>query len=332
MNTTHMTMKKGLLPILLFCILPLFVSSQTYQFDVSSAPYVELSGGTPAVTATWDDPGYALPIGFVFHFYNQTISTVYQIATVAYPLLSNHSFGDTLGFFMVFGADLIDRGFADTLLQSPITYKTTGSPGHRIFTLEWKNAGFFKEYFYLADNNDFVNFQFRLYEDSGTIEYHFGPSSVSHPEIDYDSTGAFSGLVESLAVNPDVSTGETLLLTGNPSNPTVMETYTNVYLNGTIPANTLYTFSRIPSAVGDPVTLTKQSYFSPNPCNDFIGINPAGLDEIIPPMEIYNSTGIHVKTIKQLETIETSELPSGIYELKFQTKAGMKSERIMVLH
>jgi len=326
-----MTMQKSL-QLLLLCILPLFVSSQTYQFDASTAPYVELSGGLPAVTETWDDPGYDLPIGFLFNFYGHLLSTVHQIETVAYPLLATDEFADTLGFFMVFGADLVDRGFADTTFQSPITYKTTGSVGHRVFTIEWKNAGFYREYFYLADNNDFVNFQMRLYEEDGTIEYHFGPSSVSHPEIDYDSTGAFSGIVENLDLNTGLSTGQTLLLTGNPSNPTVVESYINVYLNGTIPPNTLYTFTREPSAVGDPVTLTEQPYFSPNPCNDFIGINPAGMDDIIPPMEIYNSTGMHVKTIKQLETIETSDLPSGIYELKFQTKAGLKSERIMILH
>jgi hypothetical protein len=325
-------MKKGLQLILILSILPHFISSQTYLFDASSAPYVELSGGTPAVNATWDDPGYNVPIGFVFNFYGNTISTVHQIPTIAYPLLTTDDSADTLGFFMVFGADLIDRGYADTLFESPITYKTTGAAGNRVFTMEWKNAGFFKEYFYLADNNDFVNFQMRLYENDGTIEYHFGPSNVSNPELDYDSTGAFVGLVEKISSVTGFSGGEALLLTGNPTNPNVVESYIDVYLNGTIPANTVYTFTRDVTAVDDLVTLTERPYFSPNPCNDFIGINPAGLDEIVPPLDLYNSTGMLVKSIQQVETIETSDLPSGIYALKFQTKAGLKSERIMILH
>jgi hypothetical protein len=316
----------------LFVFLPFFLKGQTYEFSASTSPYIDLLGGNPAVTETWDDPEYNVPIGFVFHFYDQSISTVHQLGEVAYSLLSTHPLTDTLGFFFVFGADLIDRGYEDTTLQSPITYKTTGTPGHRVFTIEWKNAGFFRQYFFTGNNTDYVNFQMRLYEEDMSIEYHYGPSNITHPELDYDSTGAFVGLIENLVFATDESVGESLLLSGNPSNPTPTPVYQTIFINGTIPANTLYRFERMTTAVENPLAKYNEPIFTPNPCDDFLQISNKGQEEIISPVYIYNSTGTLVVTAKQTDRIETSALSPGIYQLQFRTVSGWKTQRIAVSH
>jgi hypothetical protein len=211
------------------------------------------------------------------------------------PYCPTHTLTDTLGFFFVFGADLIDRGYQDTVLESPITYKTTGSVGHRIFTIEWKNVGFFRQYFYTGDNTDFANFQMRLYEDDQSIEYHYGPSNITQPELDYDSTGAFVGLIEKLVFETDQSAGESILLSGNPSNPTASPIYQTVFLNGTIPANTVYRFERIPTAVDDPLVNDHHLYYTPNPADEFLQLNYDVQEDILSPVLIYNSTGILVE-------------------------------------
>ncbi len=324
-------MKKNIQFTWILLLLPCWAYNQTYHLTVTSEPYVDLVGGTPAVTQSWDDPGYDVPIGFLFHFYNQNITTVHQLANIAFPILASNSVGDTLGLFLVFGADLIDRGFADTLLQSPITYKTTGSPGQRVFTIEWKNAGFYRQYFFTGNNTDFVNFQMQLYEDSGDIVYRFGPSVITQPELDYDSTGAFVGLVEKLMLSTDVSIGQTLLLTGNPASPTVVQSYLNVYMNGTIPQNTVYTFSREVSATDQPVSNENLTYFTPTPCRDFISATEMAKEEIVPPVYFFDSTGSLLKKEEQFQTITTDKLPPGMYQLQFQTKHGLKSQRIIVL-
>lgn len=316
----------------MFVMLPLFMTGQTYEFSVSSEPYTELANGTPLVTETWDDPDYTAPLGFVFHYYGKNVTSVTQIGEVAYPLLATTPAADTLGFFFVFGADLIDRGFADTLLQSPITYKTSGSTGNRVFTIEWKNVGFYNQYFFLGDNTDFANFQMKLYEADGTIEYHFGPSNITRPDIDYDNTGPFVGLIEKLHVESDVSYGESLLLSGLPTNPTVVNTYSAVYLNGTIPANTVYRFSRVTTAVEDPLAIIDQPYFNPNPCNDFIQVANNLQEEIIPPVLVYNSTGTLVSKEMNTQRIVTRNWIAGVYQLQFGTKTGLKTQRIAVSH
>ena len=316
----------------LLSILPFFCFSQTYHLSVSTAPYVNLSGGSPAVTGTWDDPEYSVPIGFTFQFFDNTLNTVYQLPYIRYSILANGSLSDTLGFFLVFGADLIDRGFGVSNPQSPITYKTTGSNGHHVFTMEWKNAGFYGQYHNAGSTSDFVNFQMELHEDSGNIVYHFGPSSVTQPDLDYDSTGAYTGLLERLKLTTEESLGEALLLYGDPSAPSTVPDYEDVYLDGTIPANTVYTFSTQVSAVDDPVVNTDQPYFVPNPSTDFIKANTWAETEIVPPVYVYNSTGSLIKKDDQLQTIVTSDLPSGIYQLMFRTKDGMTAQRIAVMH
>jgi len=325
-------MKRSTRLFSLLSILPFFCFGQTYHFSVSTAPYVNLSGGSPALTGIWDDPEYAVPIGFSFQYYDYSLDNVYQLPYIRYSILATGAASDTLGFFLVFGADLIDRGYGVGSPQSPISYKTTGNPGHRVFTMEWKNAGFYGQYFMGGSTSDFVNFQMELHEDSGDIVYHFGPSSISQPILDYDSTGAYSGLLEKLKLTTEESLGEALLLDGNPSSPSTVSSYVDVWLNGTIPANTVYTFSTQVSAVDDPVSNTDQPYFIPNPSTDFIKANAWAETEIIPPIYVYNSTGSLVRKEDQLETIATTDLPAGIYQLMFRTKDGLTSQRIAVIH
>jgi len=313
-------------------MLPWLMNGQIYEFSVSTSPYSNLTGGTPAVTETWDDPQYNVPIGFLFNFFNDQVSTVHQLSEVAYSLLSTSPLKDTLGFFFVFGADLVDRGYADTLFQSPITYRTVGSPGHRVFTIEWNNVGFYHEYFFLGTNNDYVNFQMKLYEEDQSIEYHFGPSNIDRPDIDYDNTGPFIGLIEKLVFETDESTGEALLLSGNPANPTVVNTYSTVFLNGSVPANTVYRFERSTVAVDDPIVSETKPYFNPNPCDDFIQSANNFQEEIIPPVLVYNSTGTLVKREMNAQWIATQDLTAGIYQLQFHTKTGLKTQRIAVSH
>jgi len=324
-------MIRGILLAAIVGLFPGLMSGQTYQFTASNEPYNDLSNGTPLVTTTWDDPEFNVPLGFDFNFFGHTVTSLHQYGLIAYPVLTTNSNSDTTGIFFVFGADLIDRGFADTLLLSPITYKTTGSAGHRICTIEWKNAGFYNEYFYFGGNDDFVNFQMKLYQETGVIEYHFGPSSVAIPDLVYDSTGAFVGFLEKLILSTDISVGENLLLTGNPSSPNVVQNYINVYLNGTIPANTLYTFTPEPSATHQPIDVTAIPFFGPIPATDFLYLNPQWAEQLDPPVYIYNSTGSVVKVEKQLGPIPTGDLPSGIYQLQFQTKSGLKTQRVVIV-
>jgi len=304
--------------------------SQVYHLTTTNKPYVDLSGGTPLVSTIWDDPVLAIPIGFDFQYYDNTLQNLYIPSNYRFVTLIDDTTAAIINQLVLFGADLIDRGYNEGNHLSPITYKTTGSPGSRVLTVEWKNAGFFGEAFEFGTFDDFVNFQLKLYEADGNIEYAFGPSSVTHAAQDYGATGPIVGIVESVDVLNDVSLGEIILLAGNPSNPTIVDQYEETHLSGTIPAGTSYTFSSVATAVHDINKQGEESFYFPNPARDFLTLKVQLQNEVIPPVFIINDMGQIVSMDVQPEKIELTNLPVGIYQLRFQTSAGQVVQRILL--
>lgn len=318
-----------LIGILLLAALP-SAKSQTYNFTVSSKPYVELTNGTALVTDIWDDPELVIPIGFNFQYYGSTLTTLYLPSTFTLITLIDDPSTDIIGNIVLFGADLIDRGYITSTPLSPITYKTDGSAGHRVLTVQWKNAGFTGDLANFGTSTDFINFQLKLYEENGNIEFAYGPSTVTHPSEDYGANGPIIGLLESLDYINDINLGEIILLAGNPSNPSIVNTYQETHLNGTMPDGTSYVFSRNTSAVHDIIKEGAESYYFPNPATNYITLKPQLQNDVIPPVIISNDMGQIVKMDLSPEKIELADLPIGIYQLRFQTSAGQVVQRILL--
>src|SRR5688500_14930497 len=142
----QVNMKCKFLSALIFCMLIYIVpmNSQTYEFTVTQAPYVDLQGGTPLVDAPWDDPSLLVPIGFNFELFDQTTQFLFLTENDSYILFSN-SLNMIVDIIVLFGADLIDRGSMEDTLLSPITYATTGTTVHRGPTLDFETAGTTKD-------------------------------------------------------------------------------------------------------------------------------------------------------------------------------------------
>ncbi len=306
------------------------VSGQTYHFSATSKPYVEISDGTPLVTDTWDDPELVIPIGFNFQYYGLTLNTLYLPSTFTLITLIDDPSTDIIGNMVLFGADLIDRGYINGLLLSPITYKTDGSAGHRVLTVQFKNAGFLGDLSNFGFSTDFINFQLKLHEEDGNIEFAYGPSNVSHPTEDYGANGPIIGLLESLDYINDVNLGEIILLAGNPSNPSIVNAYQETHLNGTMADGTSYIFSRNTTAVTDVSNTELIPFYYPNPCKSYVTLNQEMQDNVIPPVMITNQLGQVVGIDLSPEKIELMGLPAGIYQLRFQTSAGHAVQRILV--
>ncbi len=306
--------------------------AQTYHFSVSSEPYQDLTGGTSLVSQPWDDPIYSVSIPFSFDFYNQTLSDLFQIQDFNSISLFTSDFNDTLSFMTPYGADLVDRGIGTPNSLSPITYKLEGSLGSRVLIIEWQNAGFYGQYFDSGTTPDFVNFQVRLYEDSGDIEFHYGPSSISQANLDFNgASGPFVGLLEAIKLPEDAAVGEVVLLSGNASNPTVQDDYGNYFLNGTPPPNTVYKFSREMVATHDPIVVAKQVYYGPNPATDVLALQPEWEQDVFGPVMIYNANGAFVMKDDEPSSIDISNLTPGIYHLQFATANGKVTQRIVVV-
>lgn len=319
------------------CLLALFVwvghaSAQTYFFSVESGEYEPIQGGQALVDDVWDDPDLSIPIGFSFEFFSRTIQELSLRSNFNIITLSENTITNTYSLFLLFGADLVDRGLADSIHLSPITRKLEGNVGSRVMTVEWENAGFFGELLSNGTTNDYVNFQMKLYEASGDIVYHFGPSSVTMPGLAYSSQpGPAVGIAEDYDGDFDIVNGEIILLSGEPSDPDVNTDYMNYTLNGTIPENTVYRFSREPVGTVDPEVVRGENYFYPNPTTGSLSLQTSLEENITFPLSIYAHDGRLVKRMEAATSYELSDLPSGLYEIRFGINGKTAGQRIFLL-
>ncbi|MDQ3015816.1 MAG: T9SS type A sorting domain-containing protein [Bacteroidota bacterium] len=229
-----------------------------------------------------------------------------------------------------FSSDLQDRGVEIDSAMSPTLYRTFGPQGSRIFTLEYKNSGFYSGELENEILKDYVNFQLRLHEDNGNIEVHIGPYSVEIPGLDFEGfTGPVIGLVEDFSFYDDSTFGEIIVVTGDPSNPDVVRSIDPAYLVWPIPENTVYTFTRNTTAVDEQVHASPVTYYYPNPAINEVNLYPQFTSQIISPVCIYNSAGRLVTIDKTVDSVDLHALTLGIYELCFETIKGHSTQRII---
>lgn len=145
-----------------------------YFFTEELNAYAEITGGTVAYAAPWDNhvngAAFSADIGFTFEYDNASHTTCYispngfitfgatqPIATTYVPISATTPYS---GAISAFGADLIST-------TNPITYRTIGTAPNRIFVVQWKNAE-------RKTTTGVLNFQIRLYETSNEIRLHYG--------------------------------------------------------------------------------------------------------------------------------------------------------------
>lgn len=181
-------MKKFLLPILLLA--GYIAGAQTGSYSVSRwlDPYAGIDGGTGTVITTAingdEITATSIPIGFTFSYcgtnYTQLsvsdngwISLTNSTATTAtnWDATYMSSISGGVGLIMPFWDDL--KGNSGTLAF----YQTSGSAPTRVFTFQWgSESAPWQSYGGLGT----ATFQVKLYETSGVIEYHYGPSTYSN--------------------------------------------------------------------------------------------------------------------------------------------------------
>ena len=188
---------------LLLALAGMSQDSTYYEFEVLDQPYESLVGATVLSSELWDDslgwddPEFIAEVGFEFSLYDSTFTHLAQgdLGTTLYAF--DPSEYDLAAFFLLLGElDVADLGLTgiDTLGSSTIQWATTGEPGSQVFALEYVNAGFYEEVYddSLTDYS-FVNFQFRLFEEDGTMELHFGDSHVADSAFSWLNEYGFSG-------------------------------------------------------------------------------------------------------------------------------------------
>jgi len=240
---------------------------------------------------------------------------------------------DTLPLIGPYAMDLCDRGYNTATMLSPISYKTEGNAGSRIFKLEWKEAGSFDEVDSLATTNSVmhISLQMWLYEGSNRIEFRYGANNISNPALFYGGEdGAIVGLG---AFNQAGNLVLAELLSGAASAPQLQSGGLPQPLTGTPAPNAVYRFNPPGSGTGlFELGLSQQLIAYPNPTRDGIWIRSTGntnpaqsqaskahiLDlqgRSVLDFEIQTST-------TSAQWVDLSTLPGGLYLLKVDGMSG----------
>lgn len=317
--------------IFLFCLLVVqIIQAQVfpYNFSVDQGTYTPLTNAVSANNgAVWDDPAVQAPLGFDFQFFDKTASTLYWYGGTAFNLFGVQS--DPTPLIISYGSDLIDRGYDNGISQSPISYKTEGTPGNRIFKMEWSNAGFFDD----LTGSDFINTQMWLYEGNNKIELHFGPAQVNNPESFYLYTGPLFGFMDSYSFSED-DFDNLWYLVGPVNNPTVkkisgVESFDTLHqtVNGAPGNGLIYRFTPGMVSLDDADQSDMKVRVFPSIVSHLLTLEiPDELAAAEKDMryEIINQMGGRVKHAPVTSTrmpIDVSGLPSGLYYLSLYSSA-----------
>lgn len=322
-------MKKLLFITTAFLTTAVGVNAQTYGFTKTTATYSDLTNATSLNNGqVWDDPDLSISTGFSYQLYGNAYDSLYLGFGVGGTYSTSRLFFSSPfpAIFMT-TADLIDRGYdsPNQVSVSPISYKVEGTAGSRIFKLEFKNAGFYED---LNANQgvstDYINMQLWLFENSGNIEYHFGPNSVTQPLLVYDTTGPAHGLSSNIDVFNFQISKNSIFLEGAANNPTAFQDSAFRVVNGTPPNGTVYRFINGGTVSVDELIQSNQINLSiyPNPTTKVVSMNIDQSDLISHTVSIYNVNGQLVSIKEYQSQIDVSELNNGTYFMEVITKDG----------
>ncbi|MBI5541954.1 MAG: gliding motility-associated C-terminal domain-containing protein [Bacteroidia bacterium] len=222
---------------------------------------------------------------------------------------SNFTYTGTLGSSQAVAAFYNDLVCANAgALNSSIYYSTTGSAPNRIFTVQWTNM-----YNYIACNDNSctetpgsLNFQIKLYETSGNIEFVYGPTmtqttySCGSGSCSVDETYTSGLNSNSISSTPTINQ----LITQQSANTSTFNNNASNNLTTLPAANSRITFTRTapPAAVSLPSSVTNNfpANGATNQCLNTIlswkegNDNPTGFDIYFgtaanPPLVVSNS-------------------------------------------
>lgn len=153
------------------------------------------SGGGTLSTAIGDDVTQDnLPIGFTFNYLGTNYTTM-GVSTNGWA-----SFAGTLGgasqnantnLYNTTGPQLSIGPWWDDLRSDSIVYRTTGTAGSQVFTIQWNALSYF------TGSTSRITFQLKLYETTNVIEFHYGTVVA----------GTFTPASESASIGIEGATG-----------------------------------------------------------------------------------------------------------------------------
>jgi len=328
---------KHLFTLLFFSLLAPGIQAQTlpYSITVDQAEYTPLENAISVNNGQiWDDPDIQTPLGFNFQLWGQTTSTLFWFGDLTAFNIAGLPGVNTTPALIAYGADLIDRGDATGISQSPISYKTEGEPGNRIFKMEWKNAGFYED----DSGTAFTNLQVWLYEGSNDIELHFGPTQLNDQDVFSDLSGPMIGFIDQFFVANGGLFQNLYYLTGSVDEPTfqsiTLAGVDTLYhtLNGAPDNGLVYRFSTVVD-VEDPAQAAYNVQVFPTLVQDVVTIDISNQSAVSGKQAQFTVTDLTGRVLRngyvtaERTQVNLSGLPSGMYSVHVFSAAGIAESR-----
>lgn len=261
-----------------------------YTATVLNESYVNLAEPTSLdIEVGWDDPEIMIPLPFEVTIGEGDPATNLLLSGTGEMLMGMTESG-LLNILWPISLDVMDVGAVEAEEFSLIQYEVTGTEPNRILKIEWNNVGLYEEV--SSGSTELrLNFQVWLYEGENTIEYRFGPNTITKglPDLDFLTSGII------LDFDYDYYNGSFYTASGNPAEPAWNFTddfyawyYGNEMLDGVPADGTVYRFGPAVSVTETPHTEAQVSIY-PNPSSDILWMeNTSSL-----PMEItvYDALG-----------------------------------------
>jgi type IX secretion system substrate protein len=300
-----------------------FEQTFPYSLTVSQRNYTNLENPISiSDTIIWDDPEYLIPVGFDFEFMGLTVDTLVvgdNYIGLEYSLVYdedwNQYYYEVFSGIDVFGADMIDFGFADREAKSHINYELEGTAGNRILKIEWIKAGFYKEVDETGEAESYAYFQVWLFEEDNHFEMRYGPSYINNETLCFDyELGPY---IDFGRAEDNYSVIHGYYLEGAPSDPTMtpIETDFDETLNGNPQSGTTYFFT-----VGEETTIgiknkaeNQEFEIYPNPSNGFFNVKSKDTEQY--QIQVFDILGNKLldQKVKNNSTIDISKAPKGTY-------------------
>lgn len=315
-------MKKIITCFFLFTLFNVKGNAQTYTVQVTHVPYDTLVGATLfSSDLPWDDPSEELdPIEFTTPF--RMGKYTYSFVTVDGGYIILGDTGDSFNEFFVVDAsflDLCDRGYGSPTSLSPIRYSLTGQPRARILTIEWRNHGFYGEWYHINAADDYGNLKIILDEAMQQVKIHYGEHLVKRAALSLEGYPGYSVYVGEGDGEANTFFGTTLA--GLPSAPSIHEIEADTFLSGIPSDSTLYTFK-----IAEPLAgVQEQSAISfgiyPQPAENSFRIRSNESTLLNNSrLNIYSMDGRLCYSGRYIaeHELDISKLPSGIYVVELR--------------
>jgi hypothetical protein len=306
-------------PCLLLTSLCAMVSThaqRSYRFEATTAIYSDLVN--PKVVR-WEEINPATDIynltelnGETFSFYKVPFPFG-GIKTFAIQSNGNLRIDNDSTLIIVDGVftylDSIDA-------TSSVSYLIEGTPGSKVVKGQWKNVKI-----QVGQTVNFVNFQIWVYQQSGIVEIHYGPSSANNQSGFNTTSGPQVGMF--FSEDDFTKCYEKLWVNGSPAAYTLdsAATYSFKAMSG-VPVNVVV-FRFIPRFITtgtSEVTLKTERpvLLYPNPVKGIVHLEQKG------DYRVSDYSGKMVKEVKNEQSIDVTDLPAGIYFLHAKEAASVK--------